>query len=159
VVGHEHGHFMSVQLVEGQQPGRHALHRRQPPGPPALLVRRIRHLVRGRRPGARSACCPRPDLYIDTDGSPAPGNLGFSYSFETPSSRAYGAARRGRGDRLPVGNDGRCRDARRLARRRTTTRLAHPWPTRGSDPQLPAAGRRAATSRSRTSGTAGSARR
>src|SRR5207237_10142273 len=35
---------------------------------------------------------PRADLYIDTDGAPGAGNLGFSYSFESASSPAYGAA-------------------------------------------------------------------
>jgi hypothetical protein len=35
---------------------------------------------------------PRPDLYIDTDGSPGAGNLGFSYSFEAPNVPALGAA-------------------------------------------------------------------
>jgi len=91
VVGHEHGHFMSFNWSKDNNPGgTHFIGDNHQD----LRLSWSEGFATWFAGAARRALgvLPRPDLYIDTDGSPGAGNLGFSYSFETPNVPALGAA-------------------------------------------------------------------
>jgi hypothetical protein len=91
VIGHEHGHFVSFNYSKDNNPGgTHYIGDNHQD----LRLSWSEGFATWFACAARRALGvgPRPDLYIDTDGSPGAGNLGFSFAFETPTSPAYGAA-------------------------------------------------------------------
>jgi len=91
VIGHEHGHFIANHWSKDQSPGgTHYIGDNHQD----LRLSWSEGFATWYAAAARRALGvgPRPDLYIDTDGSPGPGNLNFSYSFETPNVAANGGA-------------------------------------------------------------------
>jgi hypothetical protein len=92
VIGHEEGHFISSHWSKDNNPGgthfigdsHQDLRLSWSEGFATWFAASARR--------ALGIANPRPDLYIDTDGSPGPGNLNFSYTFETPNVPAHGAA-------------------------------------------------------------------
>ncbi|MEP7027657.1 MAG: FG-GAP-like repeat-containing protein, partial [Candidatus Eisenbacteria bacterium] len=90
VIGHEHGHFIANHWSKDQSPGgTHYIGDNHQD----LRLAWSEGFATWYAAAARRALGvgPRPDTYIDTDGSPGIGNLNFSYSFETPSVPAHGA--------------------------------------------------------------------
>jgi len=91
VIGHEQGHFVANHWSKDQSPGgTHYIGDNHQD----LRLSWSEGFATWYAASARRALGvgPRPDLYIDTDGSPGVGNLSFSYSFETPNVAANGGA-------------------------------------------------------------------
>jgi hypothetical protein len=91
VIGHEQGHFIARNWSKDQTPGgvhyigdsHQELRLAWSEGFATWWAGAVRRAL---------ALGPRPDAYIDTDGSPGTGNLNFSFTFETPNVPSHGAA-------------------------------------------------------------------
>jgi hypothetical protein len=91
VIGHEQGHFISARWSKDQNPGgTHYIGDNHQD----LRLSWSEGFATWFAASARRALGigPRPDTYIDTDGSPGLGNLNFSYAFETLTAPANGGA-------------------------------------------------------------------